>query len=78
MTNRSLFLAVALVVTVTVALAMAQAPQPVQPRIVSGSDIGFRVEGTDRATGRPIGTLVVRIDGEWVDVSSGGGPRLLK
>jgi hypothetical protein len=34
-------------------------------RIISGNDIGFRMEGTNQA-GQPVGTLVVRIDGEWV------------
>jgi hypothetical protein len=37
-------------------------------RIVSGGDIGFRVEGTD-ASGRPVGTFVVRVDGNWAEVS---------
>ena len=44
------------------ALTFAQARQ--EPRILSGGDIGFRVEGTDRA-GDPIGTLMLRIDGAW-------------
>ena len=34
--------------------------------ILSGSDIGFRVERTQ--DGVPIGTLVVRVDGRWVEV----------
>jgi hypothetical protein len=33
--------------------------------ILSGSDIGFRVERTQ--DGVPIGTLVVRVDGRWVE-----------
>jgi hypothetical protein len=36
-------------------------------RIISGSDLGFRVEGTDRS-GRPFGTLVVQVNGQWIDV----------
>jgi hypothetical protein len=35
-------------------------------RIISGSDLGFRVEGTGRA-GEPTGRLVVRINGNWVE-----------
>jgi hypothetical protein len=35
-------------------------------RIVSGSDVGFRVEGKDVA-GRPMGRWMVRIDGQWVE-----------
>jgi len=36
--------------------------------ILSGNDIGFRVERT--RDGVPIGTLVVRIDGRWVEAGS--------
>jgi len=36
--------------------------------IVSGSDIGFRIERT--RDGVPIGTLVVRIDGRWVEAGT--------
>ena len=38
-------------------------------RIISGNDIGFRIEGINQA-GQPVGTLVVRIDGEWVATAS--------
>ena len=38
-------------------------------RIISGPDIGFRMEGTN-AAGDPIGTLVVRIDGQWLVAAS--------
>ncbi len=34
-------------------------------KILSGNDIGFRVERTE--DGFPIGRLVVRIDGRWVE-----------
>jgi hypothetical protein len=33
--------------------------------ILSGSDIGFRVERTQDDV--PIGTLIVRVDGRWVE-----------
>jgi hypothetical protein len=36
------------------------------PRVLSGGDIGFRVEGTD-INGKPTGTLVVRWNGAWVE-----------
>lgn len=39
-------------------------------RVVSGQDIGFRVEGRDLRTGNPTGTWVVRIDGNWVPVGT--------
>src|SRR5690349_9685925 len=42
--------------------------QPREQRVVSGSDVGFRVEGAD-SKGRPVGTLVIRVNGEWVEVA---------
>jgi hypothetical protein len=35
------------------------------PLIVAGDDVGFRIERT--ANGIPVGRVVVRIDGRWVD-----------
>jgi hypothetical protein len=43
-----------------------------QPQVISGNDVGFRVEGTD-FRGRPVGTWVVRMNGAWVEVGSAGG-----
>jgi hypothetical protein len=37
----------------------------VAPTVVSGSDVGFRIERTQ--DGIPVGRLVVRVDGRWVD-----------
>jgi hypothetical protein len=46
--------------------------QPAQtPTILSGADIGFRVERRNGET--PIGTLVVRVDGKWVAAQFAGG-----
>ena len=54
--------------------ASAQGPRPPlggevmvteAPKIVSGPDIGFRIERTQN--GIPLGKVVVRIDGRWVD-----------
>jgi hypothetical protein len=56
---------------------LAQTSQS-EPRIVSGDDIGFRVEGTEPRTGRPTGTLMLRMDGEWVEAGWSGGVRLIK
>ena len=39
----------------------------ISPTLVSGDDIGFRIERT--AEGLPIGKLVIRVDGRWVDVA---------
>lgn len=42
---------------------------PMNPSILSGSDIGFRVEG--KTPGGVIGTLMVRLkNGEWVEAHS--------
>jgi hypothetical protein len=38
-------------------------------RIVTGDDLGFRVEGMDHR-GSPTGTFVIRLNGEWVTVGS--------
>ena len=51
-----------------VAIGAAQAvnAQPVPLRVMSGDDFGFRVQGRKGDT--PVGTLVVRVNGEWVEV----------
>jgi hypothetical protein len=49
----------------------AQAPQP-EPKVISGTNIGYRLEGTDR-TGKPIGTIVVRMNGKWVEAGFAPG-----
>jgi hypothetical protein len=35
------------------------------PTVVSGNDVGFRIERTQ--DGIPVGRLVVRVEGHWVD-----------
>ena len=64
--------------------AQAQAqPQTTTPVVLSGPDVGFRVEGQKRelrkdSNGRSVpvdvvvGQLVVRINGQWVDAQTGG------
>jgi hypothetical protein len=47
------------------ALTFAQTRQG-DARILSGADIGFRVDGKN-ASGDPVGTLMIRIDGKWVE-----------
>ena len=37
-----------------------------EPLVLSGSDIGFRVD-REEADGARTGALVVRVDGKWVD-----------
>jgi hypothetical protein len=55
---------------------IAQPIQPLTPTVVSGGDLGFRVEG--RRGNTPVGTLVIRINGQWVDVevAHGAGVRM--
>jgi hypothetical protein len=48
----------------------------VPPFVLSGTDIGFRVEGRKRTS--VTGQFVVKIGGQWVDVEeSSFGPKLL-
>jgi hypothetical protein len=49
--------------------------QPQTPTIISGNDLGFRVEG--RKGNTPVGALVVRINGQWVDAEFGVGIKRL-
>jgi hypothetical protein len=37
-----------------------------QRQILSGNEFGFRVEGVG-SSGQPIGTIVVRVNGKWVE-----------
>ena len=46
----------------------AQAQTPQDTRILSGNDIGFLVEG--QKNGKPTGAVVVRINGQWLQVES--------
>ena len=55
------------------AVVSAQAPSltPLrEPKVLSGADLGFRVEGMIGQV--PAGTLVVRVDGQWVEATSVG------
>jgi hypothetical protein len=53
------------------------APNEVEiPQIISGSDIGFRVEGWNK-DGTPLGRIVVHQDGKWLDVTLSGRVRPL-
>ena len=46
-------------------LAQPKAQIVNEPVVLSGPDFGFRVESYER--GKPIGTLVVRLNGRWVE-----------
>jgi hypothetical protein len=58
-----------LVIAAVLASTFMRAQAVQELRILSGADIGFRVEGMDRA-GKPTGTLMVRINGKWVEATS--------
>ena len=63
-------------VVVGVASSSAQPPRgrpgvnllTVSPSVVSGSDIGFRLERTQ--DGIAVGRIVIRVDGRWVDTAT--------
>jgi hypothetical protein len=40
------------------------------PHVISGADVGVRVTGPTDKEGRVPGVLVVKINGQWVDVIS--------
>jgi hypothetical protein len=71
---RLVTIVVALAITIGAAgwsFAQAFAAQPVQPIVLTGTDIGFRMEGRRGKT--PVGKFVVRVGGEWVAVEFSGG-----
>ena len=43
----------------------------VAPTVITGSDLGFRIESNKDNV--PVGRLVVRINGRWVDAQLGTG-----
>jgi hypothetical protein len=63
-------MAVVLWVVSVIAIAGLSVAQPRPdalraPRVISGDEIGFRVEGFKG--GMPTGRLVIRVNGEWVE-----------
>ena len=51
--------------------AWAQAQSQSEAKVVSGADLGFRIERQER--GVPVGRLVVRINGQWVEAGFAPG-----
>lgn len=81
MSTKAIFgLAILWVLSLFVATAAVKAqvfemPQPLpEPRIVSGPDFGFRIEADQ--SGTPVGQLVVRVDGKWIEARVAAIPRL--
>ncbi|MSO55543.1 MAG: hypothetical protein EXQ55_01270 [Acidobacteria bacterium] len=62
---------VSLVGVAAIAMAQAQSPQTASPTVIFGENLGFRVEGMQ--AGVPVGRMVIRIDGQWVEVGLEGG-----
>ena len=47
----------------------------VNPKVLAGPDVGFRVEGRRGAT--PVGRIVVRVNDNWVEAELAPAPRLV-
>jgi hypothetical protein len=54
---------------ILVALSPQTTPQLPGTQVLSGSDVGFRLEGVDRS-GNARGTWVVRVNDQWVPTVS--------
>jgi hypothetical protein len=54
---------------------LVPSPSAPPPTIISGNDLGFRV---DRQKGNvPVGALMVRVNGQWVEVEFGAAMKRL-
>jgi hypothetical protein len=68
-----LFWVASLIMVAAAAFTFAQG-RLAQPQMLSGNDIGFRVESIDLG-GKAVGTWMVRYNGNWIEVGSTGGLR---
>jgi hypothetical protein len=57
------------------ASAQMRSVVPVTPMVLSGGNVGFRVEGYRGEVA--VGTLVIQVDGRWVETDFNGGFRRL-
>ena len=73
--RRLVWMSVVVLLVCAGAWAYAQSLQtfPVTPTVVSGADFGFRIEGNRGGT--PVGTLVVKMNGQWGEAEIGGAGR---
>lgn len=61
----------------TAASAQMRVWRPVpEPKVLFGEDVGFRVDGFRGEI--PSGTIVIRVNGAWVEAQIGGPGELLK
>ena len=58
---------VAVAATAHAQRSLVFSPLP-EPKVISGSDLGFRVEGM--VGDQPAGAIVVRVNGKWLEVTS--------
>lgn len=75
MTRRSILVLVVLVLSLVSVGVWAQTPRDqtaptIVPGVLSGENVGVRVTGPLDKSGKVTGTLVVKINGQWVDVVS--------
>lgn len=76
MTARSLIVVVgALLLALVGGWASAQVFSVQAPMVLSGSDIGFQVDS--QRGGVPVGKIVVRVDGKWVEAQLSTGIKRL-
>lgn len=69
-------LALALVLGAVVVAQPSRPAPPPDPSVLTSGDIGFRVESFDGKT--PVGTLVVRVNGQWVEPKTAPSIMLLQ
>ena len=60
---------------VVAAMAQARGTTPKKGTVLSGPDLGFRIDSYDGA--KLVGALVVRVDGRWIEPKSEVRPRAL-
>jgi hypothetical protein len=63
-----------LVAIAAIAYSRPTMPDP-EPTVISSNDIGFRVDRYDGR--RPVGVIVIRVDGRWIEPKSVPQPRPL-
>ncbi len=73
MVKRRVVLSVLWLLSLAAVGAWSHARQPQsnrEPEVIFGPQLGFRVDGHRGDT--PVGAVVVRVDGKWVEVEFGG------
>ena len=82
MTRRLRFVLVAVMLCVTAVTVWAQTrpdpgTAPGVPQVLSGENVGVRVLGPPDRHGRVPAALVVKLNGQWVEVTSPVTPKLI-